>query len=131
MYVLLAPGPVEDLMAVFNETGASYDGSSRMYSIQVTIDWSAPLEPNGIVVGFYYSLHESDATEFVISRTNTTLTSVQQNVMVAPFTNYTAVVQAFTVGGDGPEEMVEVLSPEAGIVPQSHKSLNMDAILKC
>ena len=74
-----------------------------------------PLEPNGIVLGYYYSLQESDGTDFAISRTNTSLTSVEQNVTVAPYTNYTVEVAAFTVGGDGLAQTTVVLSPEAGM----------------
>lgn len=101
-------------MAVFDEAGAFYNSSIRMYFLEIAISWSIPLDPNGIILGYYYSLQESGGMGFVIPRTNTSLTSIELNISVVPYTNYTVEVQAFTGGGDGPEERVVVLSPEAG-----------------
>ena len=52
---------------------------------------------------------------------NTTQLSVQQSVMVAPYTNYTATVVAFTNAGNGNSMMEVALSPEAGNVDQDSR----------
>ena len=113
--IITAPGPVGDLSAAFDEAGAFYNSSIRLYFIEFTISWSIPLEPNGIVLGYNYSLQESDGTDFAIATTTTSLTSVEQNVTVMPYANYTVEVEAFTVGGGGQVETTVVLSPEAGM----------------
>ena len=100
-------------MANFDENEASYDNSTRSYFIAVRITWNPPLQVNGNLLGYYYNLSESDSTDVVL-RANTSQTSVEQNVTVAPFTNYTVAVEAFTGAGSGPQETVVILSPEAG-----------------
>ena len=113
--VSAAPGPVGDLTAVFDEAGALYNSSARMYFLEVAISWSIPVDPNGIVLGYNYSMQESGGMGFVIPGMNTNLTLVETNVTVVPYTNYTVAVQAFTEGGFGSAERLVVLSPEAGM----------------
>ena len=85
-----------------------------MYNLNVTISWEAPSNPNGVILGYNYSLMEtSNSSNVIIEYTNTTMLSVQQSVMVAPFTNYTATVVAFTSEGSGEPVMEVALSPEA------------------
>ena len=107
------PGSVENLTATF-AAETSYDDISRTLFLVIEIAWDPPSNTSGIISGHGYSLQETDGTEFVILRTNTTSTAIEQNVTVAPYTNYTVAVLAFTAGGDGPEETVIILSPEAG-----------------
>ena len=58
---------------------------------------------------------ETDATgRALIEYTDTTNLSVEHNVTVSPFTNYTATVVAFTSAGSGDSVMEIALSPEAG-----------------
>ena len=113
--IIAVPGPVENLTASFGTEG-SYDSINRTYFLAIQIAWDPPSPTSGIILGHYYSLQETDGADFIISRTNTSLTAVEQNVTVAPYTNYTVAVIAFTAGGDGPQEMSIILSPEAGIV---------------
>ena len=85
-----------------------------MFNLNVTISWEAPSNPNGVILGYNYSLMEtSNSNNVIIEYTNTTLLSAEHNAMVAPFTNYTATVVAFTSAGGGEPVMNVALSPEA------------------
>ena len=64
---------------------------------------------------YNFTLVEMNADGRVVidgSTTNTEL-SVEQNVTVSPFTNYTATVVAFTSAGSGDSAAQVALSPEA------------------
>ena len=65
---------------------------------------------------YNYSLVETNGAGRVVIDGNTTDTelSVERNVTVSPFTNYTATVVAFTSAGSGDSVMEVALSPEAG-----------------
>ena len=65
---------------------------------------------------YNYSLVETNGAGRVVIPGNTTDTklSVEQNVTVTPFTNYTATVVGFTSAGEGESVMEVVLSPEVG-----------------
>ena len=65
---------------------------------------------------YNYSLVETNGAGRVVIPGNTTDTklSVERNVTVTPFTNYTATVVAFTSAGEGESVMEIALSPEAG-----------------
>ena len=85
-----------------------------MYNLNVNISWGPPSNPNGVILGYNYSLMEtSNSNNVIIEYTNTALLSVEHNVTVAPFTNYTATVVAFTSAGSGESVMNVALSPEA------------------
>lgn len=99
-------------MASFDESEASYDNNTRSYFIAVQISWNPPVQANGNLLGYNFNL--SDSSDEVL-RANTSQTSVEQNVTVAPFTNYTVAVEAFTGAGSGPQESLVILSPEAGM----------------
>ena len=93
----------------------NFDRVSNMYNLNVNISWEAPSNPNGVILGYNYSLMQtSNRDNVIIEYTNTTLLSAEQSVMVAPFTNYTATVVAFTSAGSGESVMEVALSPEAG-----------------
>ena len=107
------PGPVQNVELVFSEP-ANFSRASRMYDLNVNISWEAPSNPNGVILGYNYSLMEtSNSSNVIIEYTNTALLSVRQSVMVAPFTNYTATVVALTNAGSGEPVMDVALSPEA------------------
>ena len=92
----------------------NFDSVSNMYNLNVNISWEAPSNPNGVILGYNYSLMETnDLDNVIIGYTNTALLSVERNVTVSPFTNYTATVVAFTSAGSGEPVMEVVLSPEA------------------
>ena len=94
---------------------ANFSRLSRMYDLSVNISWEPPSYLNGVILGYNYSLMEiSNPNNMIIEYTNTTLLSVEQSVMVSPFTNYTATVVAFTRAGSGESVMQVALSPEAG-----------------
>ena len=65
---------------------------------------------------YNYSLVETNGDGRVVIAGNTTDTelSVERNITVSPFTNYTAIVVAFTGAGGGESVMEVALSPEAG-----------------
>ena len=105
---------MQNVELVFLNTD-DFNSESRMYNLIVNISWEAPSNPNGVILGYNYSLMEtSNSSNVIIEYTNTTLLSVQQSVMVAPFTNYTATVVAFTSEGSGELAVQVVVSPEAG-----------------
>ena len=105
---------MQNVELVFLEE-AIFNRSSRMYDLNVNISWEPPAYPNGVILGYNYTLMEtSDLNNVIIDDTNTTLLSVEQRVMVSPFTNYTATVVAFTRAGGGESVMEVAISPEAG-----------------
>ena len=94
---------------------ANFNNELRMYDLNVNISWEPPAYPNGVILGYNYTLMEtSNPNNTVVEYTNTALLSVEHSVMVSPFTNYTATVVAFTSAGRGESVMDVVLSPEAG-----------------
>ena len=94
---------------------ADFSRSSRMYDLNVNISWEPPAYPNGVILGYNYTVMEtSNPNNMVVAYTNTTLLSVERSVMVFPFTNYTATVVAFTSAGSGESAMDIATSPEAG-----------------
>ena len=111
-----APGPVQNLTVSFMSDSATYNDSNRTYYLPVSISWQPPQYPNGIIVMYNYSLVETNGAGRVVIAENTTETelSVERNVTVTSFTNYTATVVAFTNVGKGDSVMEIVLSPEAG-----------------
>ena len=84
-----------------------------MYNLNVNIFWDPPSNPNGVILGYNYSLVETSNSNMIIEYTNTMMLSAELSVMVAPFTNYTATVVAFTSAGGGEAVTQVALSPEA------------------
>ena len=111
-----APGPVQSLSVTFILESATYNTELRTFDISVNISWQLPLFPNGEIISYGYRLVEtSNSSSVIIPNTNITDgLSVVQNVRVSPFTNYTAVVVAYTTAGSGDSVMEAALSPEAG-----------------
>ena len=111
-----APGPVQNLTVRFLSESSTYNDANRTYNLPVSISWQPPQYPNGQITTYRYRLMGTNAPNaIIISDTNTsgTDTSVEHNVTVSPFTNYTATVVAFTRAGNGESVMQVVLSPEA------------------
>ena len=103
-------------MFTFLSESAIYTDATRTYYIPVTISWQPPQYPNGEIITYRYSLVETNApSTVIISDTNTskTVLSIEHNVTVSPFTNYTATVVAFTSAGSGELVTQVALSPEA------------------
>ena len=104
-------------MVTFLSESAIYTDANRTYDIPVSISWLRPQYPNGGIITYRYSLVETNApSTVIISDTNTsgTVLSIEHNVTVFPFTNYTATVVAFTSAGRGEPVMEVALSPEVG-----------------
>ena len=95
---------------------ATFNNVNRSYYLPVSITWQPPQYPNGEIIAYRYSLVETNAPNAItIPDTNTSGTdlSVEHNVTVSPFTNYTATVVAFTSVDSGDLVMQVALSPEA------------------
>ena len=107
------PGPVRNVELVFLEP-LNFNSESRMYDLNVTISWEAPLEPRGVIQRYNYRLVETDNAMNIVIDDNTTDMSVECSVTVFPYTNYTATVVAFTSAGGGEPVLQVALSPEAG-----------------
>ena len=107
------PGPVQNMELVFLEP-ANFNRFSRMYDLNVNISWEPSAYPNGVILGYNFTLMEtSNLKNVIIEYTNTSLLSIEHSVMVSPFTNYTATVVAFTSVGGGESAMRVASSPEA------------------
>ena len=109
---------MQNLAVGFLSESSTYNGANRTYYLPVSISWQPPQYPNGEITTYRYSLMETNASNaIIISDTNTSGTdlSVEHNVTVSPFTNYTATVVAFTSAGGGESVMDVALSPEAGM----------------
>ena len=113
------PGPVQNLAVAFllDHPSTIYNNTSRTYDILVSISWQQPEYPNGELTAYSYRLVEtSNSTVEIIADMNTTSLglSVVWNVTVSPFTNYTAIVEAYTSAGRGETSAEMTVSPEAG-----------------
>ena len=108
-----APGPVQNLTVSFLSDSATYNDSNRTYYLPVSISWQPPQYPNGQIIAYSYQLVEING-RVLIEYTNTTGLSVEHNVTVSPFTNYTATVVTFTSASSGDTAIEMVTSPEAG-----------------
>ena len=117
LYLLTAPGPVQNLRVMYTAELSNFNRSSRMYDLNVTISWEAPSEPRGEILEYSYRLVETDNTSnVIIGDTNTTdlsVLSVEHSVTVSPFTSYTATVVAYTSAGGGNLVIEVAISPEA------------------
>ena len=117
LYLFTVPGPVQNLRVMYTAELSNFNSVSRMYDLNVTISWEAPSEPRGVILEYSYRLVETANTNnVIIEYTNTTdlsVLSVVESVTVAPFTNYTATVVAYTSAGGGNSVMEVAISPEA------------------
>ena len=106
---------MQNLRVGYTAVLTNFNRLSRMYDLNVTISWEAPFDPRGVVQTYSYHLVETDSpNNRIIEDTNTSLLSVERNVMVSPFTNYTATVVAYTSAGMGESAVRVSLLPEAG-----------------
>ena len=113
LYLFTVPGPVRNLNIEYMAELTNFNSESRMYELNVTISWEAPLEPRGNIQRYNYRLVETDNAMNIVIDDNTADLSVERNVTVFPYTNYTATVVAFTSAGMGDSVMQVALSPEA------------------
>ena len=113
-YIHLEPGPVQDLTASFDED-LSFNPDTRIHTVEISISWSPPTQPNGEITGYNVTVYRTDNTsDIVYNNTMVTDTTVSPQVMVFPFTDYTVSVSASTSAGEGEATEITIESPEAG-----------------
>ena len=110
-----APGPVEGLTASFDTAGSTFNTTSRMYTLNISIMWDEPTNPNGVITSHNVTVYQTDdPNNIIFSDSAVTATTVTESVMALPYTNYTVAVTASTSAGEGEEESVIETSPQAG-----------------
>ena len=82
-------------------------------SFRLSISWTEPSEPNGIILSYNYTVSET-ATGSEVGLGSTTSTSITDVALsgVVAFTNYTINVVVINSIGAGQESAVTLISPE-------------------
>ena len=95
-----------DLVASISHTSCSFI---------LSISWTEPSEPNGIILSYNYTISET-ATGSEVGLGSTTETSITDVALsgVVAFTNYTVSVVAINLAGSGQESSVTLISAETG-----------------
>ena len=94
---------------------STFNRSTLELSVDVSISWSPPSQPNGVITDYSVTVYRSDnISDIVYRNTMATDTVVTASVEVSPFTNYTVSVSASTAAGEGESEEVTITSPQAG-----------------
>ena len=96
-------------------TMSNYDSSTQLLTVDITVTWTEPMYPNGVIQTYKVTVNQTDDSSFVYSSNTQTDTTVTASVMVLPFTNYTVTVVASTSAGQGEGETVTLTAPQAGI----------------
>ncbi|CAI8003305.1 Phosphatidylinositol phosphatase PTPRQ [Geodia barretti] len=116
-----APGRVGNLAASFSSP--MYDPTTQILTDDITITWTQPMYPNGVIQTYSVTVFETANTSNMVYNDSTLIDpNVTTSVIVLPFTDYTVSVAASTSAGQGEEETVTLTSPEA--VPGQVESLN-------
>ncbi len=110
----LAPGAVQDLTSEFNiDVPTSYNANSGLYEGMLSISWSEPLTPNGVITGYSYTVKgPTPDTDIIVSMT-TNSTDVMVDASLLPAREYTVTVTASTTPGPGNSSMATIIVPEA------------------
>lgn len=109
-----APSQVTNVALSFGAMLLTFDQVTRNSLVQLSINWTEPLEPNGVITNYNYTL--LDSANDVVSSGLTGETSVNINVSVLPYELYRVSVAAITGGGQGDNMFSDfVRSPEAGM----------------
>ena len=88
-----------------------------MYTLNMSITWDEPTYPNGVIMSYEVTVHQTDNPSVIVYNDDTlTVTSVTPLVMVLPFTDYTVTVAASTSEGQGEGVTIIIESPEAGMI---------------
>ena len=93
---------------------SNYDSSTQLLTVDITITWTEPMYPNGVILTYRVTVSNTDDSSVVYNSTLTD-TTVTASVMALPFTNYTVTVAASTSAGEGEEETVTLTAPQAGM----------------
>ena len=83
-------------------------------SFRLSISWTEPSEPNGLILSYDYTVSETEGDSTVIESGSTTETSITDEALsgVETFTNYTVSVLARNSAGPGQESSITLISPE-------------------
>ncbi|XP_064396510.1 phosphatidylinositol phosphatase PTPRQ-like isoform X2 [Halichondria panicea] len=121
-----APSAVQDLMSMFNiVVPTSYNATSGLYEGMLSISWSEPLTPNGVITGYSYTVKgPTPKTDIIVSMT-TNSTSIMVDASLLPAREYTVTVTAYTTPGPGDSSMVTITVPEAIPSPVTNLMLVM------
>ena len=109
-----APGRVGNLIASFS-TMSNYDSSTQLLTADITITWTEPMYPNGVIQTYRVTVTNTDDSSLVYNNSTLTDTTVTASVMVLPFTDYTVTVAASTSAGEGEGETFTLTAPQAGM----------------
>ena len=109
-----APGRVGNLDASFS-TMSSYNPSTQLLTVDITITWTEPMYPNGVIQTYRVTVTNTDDSSLVYSSGTLTDTTVTVSVIVLPFTDYTVTVAASTSAGEGEGETFTLTAPQAGM----------------
>ena len=104
--------PVRDLMVTFESM--SFDSLSNTYNLTASLQWAEPLEPNGNITSYEYTVALATNPLNPIVDEMTSMTSAQAMFMVTPYRQYIFTVLAVTGGGQGMAQSQTMFSPEAG-----------------
>ena len=108
------PGRVGNLVAIF-DTMPDFNAGTRMLTVDITITWTQPMYPNGVIQNYNVTVFETANPSNMVYNDSTLIDpNVTTSVIVLPFTDYTVSVAASTSAGQGEEETVTLTSPEAG-----------------
>ena len=82
-------------------------------SFRLSISWTEPSEPNGLILSYNYTVSET-ATGSEVGLGSTTSTSITDVTLsgVVAFTNYTVSVVAINSAGAGQESAITLISAE-------------------
>ena len=122
-----ASGPVEGLAATVTHASGSFN---------ISISWSAPLEPNGIIKLYNYTVTDT-ATSLEVALVGSELSTSVDDVSLSggeAYTNYTVSVFAVNSAGAGEDSTITSLSPDTGesekcTIYYSGTSLSMRTLL--
>ena len=94
---------------------STFDSVAMELTVNVSISWSPPFQPNGVITDYSVTVYRSANTSDIVYRNTTaTDTMVTASVVVSPFTDYTVSVSASTAAGEGESAEDTITSPPAG-----------------
>ena len=105
------PGSVEDLTLTFD---AVYNSTANTLSLNASISWSEPLQPNGEVEAYTYSIEDTSGAVVSAPSNTSVVAVVVLGVEAAPYVELTAMVFAYTEAGPGNDSTVTMFTPQAG-----------------
>lgn len=103
-------------MLNFDSQFTTFDPVNLLGSVSVTVTWSPPEEPNGVLVNHTLRLFQTSTSTNVTSVTlGGAVTSASLTVTVAPYTEYRVEVSAVLGNSESSTTMSDAqFSPEAG-----------------